>query len=323
MMVRPAATVAALVLALPGAAQAFSISSLSAAPASTQAGGHSAFSVSLSFGSPGDGLRDLTVHLPAGLVGNPRATAPCTRAQFDGDACPASAQVGTTTTHVTTLGLIPLDAPGQVYLLEPGANEPGRLGIVVQPVGGLLGTMHLEAPIALRDKSDFGLDATIRSIPRDFNGMPITVDGLDMTLNATAGGHAFMTNPTTCAPAATRVDATSYDAGAAAAVASFTPTGCGAVPFAPAVDVVPETTRAESPAGYTIRLDVPATEDPVRQSHVSRAVVTLPLGTAMNPGVGDGLTACSNGAFGLGGNGAPACPAGSRIGDVSFTTPLL
>jgi hypothetical protein len=33
--------------------------------------------VSLSFAQPGDGLKDLTVHLPAGLVGNPRATAPC------------------------------------------------------------------------------------------------------------------------------------------------------------------------------------------------------------------------------------------------------
>src|SRR3954462_14339164 len=209
---RLAASVAALFFALPGAAQAFSISALSASPASTQAGGHSAFSVAMSFAQPDDGLRGLTVHLPAGLVGNPRAAAACTHAQFDADACPASAQVGTTTVHVTTLGLLPLDAPGQVYLLEPGASEPGRLGIVVQPVGALLGTMHLEAPIALRDTSDFGLDATIKNVPRDFNGMPITVDGLDMTLDATAGGRPFVTNPTSCATATTRVDATSYDA---------------------------------------------------------------------------------------------------------------
>ena len=73
------------------------------------------------------------MHLPAGLVGNPRATAPCTRAQFDADSCPASAQVGTTTVHVTSLGL-PQDASGQIYVLEPNANEPARLGIVVQPV---------------------------------------------------------------------------------------------------------------------------------------------------------------------------------------------
>src|SRR3954452_10921695 len=165
MKFRVAATVAVVFLALPGAAQAFGISSLSAAPASTQAGGHSAFSLSLSFSSPGDGLRDLVVHLPAGLVGNPRATTPCTRAQFDADGCPASTQVGTTTVHVTTLGgLIPLDAPGQVYLLTPGASEPGRLGIVVQPVGGLMGTMHLESPIALRDGTDFGLDSIIKDV---------------------------------------------------------------------------------------------------------------------------------------------------------------
>src|SRR3954463_15682519 len=126
MQVRLAASVAALFFALPGAAQAFGISALSASPASTQAGGHSAFSVAMSFAQPGDGLRGLTAHLPAGLVGNPRAAAACTHAQFDGDACPASAQVGTTTVHVTTLGFIPLDAPGQVYLLPPGATAPGR-----------------------------------------------------------------------------------------------------------------------------------------------------------------------------------------------------
>ena len=133
MKFRVAATVAVVFLALPGAAQAFGIASLSAAPATTQAGGHSAFGVSLSFSAPGDGLKNLIVHLPAGLVGNPRATAPCTRAQFDADSCPASAQVGTTTVHVTSLGL-PQDASGQIYVLEPNANEPARLGIVVQPV---------------------------------------------------------------------------------------------------------------------------------------------------------------------------------------------
>src|SRR2546423_15678865 len=101
MKFRVAATVAVVLLALPGAAQAFGIASLSAAPATTQAGGHSAFGVSLSFSAPGDGPKNLIVHLPAGLVGNPRATAPCTPAQFDPDSCPARPQVRPTTVPAT------------------------------------------------------------------------------------------------------------------------------------------------------------------------------------------------------------------------------
>ena len=76
----------ATVLATPAAAHAaFDLTGVTAAPASTQAAAHSAFTVHM--GISGDDLRDFTLHLPPGLVGNPNATPLCTRAQFDGSGC--------------------------------------------------------------------------------------------------------------------------------------------------------------------------------------------------------------------------------------------
>ena len=38
--------------------------------------------------------KNVTVHLPAGLIGNPHATPQCTIAQFASDQCPVDSQVG-------------------------------------------------------------------------------------------------------------------------------------------------------------------------------------------------------------------------------------
>jgi len=63
------------------------ISSFSVTPASTQAAGHPNVQINTMFSGADDNLRNLTVHLPAGLVGNPNAATKCTQAQFDADNC--------------------------------------------------------------------------------------------------------------------------------------------------------------------------------------------------------------------------------------------
>ena len=38
------------------------------------------------------------------------------------------------------LGLpVPLDVPGTVYNVQPPGNEPARLGLVLRPLGGIIG----------------------------------------------------------------------------------------------------------------------------------------------------------------------------------------
>lgn len=219
---------------------------------------------------------------------------------------------------------LPITAPGTVYNLQPNAGEPARLGIEVRPVGTVLGAIRLQSAIEVRDESDFGLTSILDGLPRTFAGIDTTITGLDLTLfGATPSGGTFMTLPTSCQTATTRVRVSSHTGANASSSAAFTPTGCGAVPFTPGLSVVPQTTLADAPSGYAIRLAVPGEEHPIRQSHVSSVRVTLPEGAALNPGTAAGLEGCSERAFGRGSRSAPSCPAASAVGTVSFTSPLV
>src|SRR5690242_15756182 len=89
-------------LGFAGAASAITVSNVKADPASNQAGANSDLSISfqLSGGSP----KDLVIHLPPGLVGNPLATRTCTEAELKKDSCPAASRVGTIANNVQIFG---------------------------------------------------------------------------------------------------------------------------------------------------------------------------------------------------------------------------
>ncbi len=372
------------VLALPaGASASLGVSSMSAAPTSTQAGSHPDFKLSLRFN--GDSTpKALAINLPAGFVGNPNAAAKCPQATFRAGGCGADSVVGSTTVY-TNAGLdtgggsggggtgggggggvgdipviapivcpilpalcpsslralrtgpaagsgraaaralsVPVPADGTVYNLQPSPGQPALLGIVVRPLHGALGDIKLLSPVSVRDGSDFGLTSTLDDLPRTFNGLTTQITGMDLTLNgATSSGRDFVTLPTSCKTATTSVRVTPYSGAATSAAAAFVPTGCANVPFTPGLNVAPETTRVDAPAGYAIQLAVPGDEDPVRQAYVRTARVTLPPGTALNPGAAQSLQVCTDAQFAKGSRTAPSCPAASEVGTTSFTSPLV
>ncbi len=98
---------------------------LSAAPANPNAGANSDVNIHIGFTGATDDVKDLTVGLPPGLVGNPTATPLCTLTQLQGDTCPRASQVGTVTAKVTAhladpLPLtLPLTVNGSLYNVEP------------------------------------------------------------------------------------------------------------------------------------------------------------------------------------------------------------
>lgn len=125
--------VAAALLA-PATASAFGPKTASAAPASTQAGANSDFTVHFDVDESARDIKGFVIHLPPGEVGAATATPLCTQAQFAAKACPANTQVGTTTTIATLLGApVPLSIPGVLYNLQPTGSEPARLGIRLTP----------------------------------------------------------------------------------------------------------------------------------------------------------------------------------------------
>src|ERR1041385_89960 len=74
-----------------------------------------------------------------------------------------------------------------------------------------------------------------------------------------------------------------------------------------------ETTRADTPSGYTVTLGVPPGD-----STVKRAQVVLPVGTVLSPKAADGATACTDAQLGVGSAAPGACPDSSQIGTTTI-----
>ncbi|WP_028062592.1 hypothetical protein [Solirubrobacter soli] len=258
--------------------------SFTVTPSVLQAGAHASVAIHADFATTPS---HVALHFPPGLVGNPNAADRCPIATFENGVCPAGSRVGS----VVATPRLAVPIPGDVYNLEPQPGEPARLGISV------IGLIKNQAAIALRP--DGGLDSTIAALEPG----PLGLAALDLTLNS-----AFMTLPTSCIPATTRIDAD------ATASATFTPTGCATVPFAPKVAAKLDTTQRVVPSGATVTLTLPE-----GNSHVRRAEIALPVGTTLSPGVANGLEACTDAQFAS----DAGCPAGSQVGTVSFITPLL
>ena len=66
------------------------------APSSTQAGGAPdvAITTAFTYDDTTDDVKDVSVRLPPGLLGNPLNAERCAAAQFEADACPPGSDVG-------------------------------------------------------------------------------------------------------------------------------------------------------------------------------------------------------------------------------------
>jgi hypothetical protein len=132
--------------------------------------------------------------------------------------------------------------------------------------------------------------------------------------------------------------------------------GCGEVPFNPTISLQPvqeyegqpaaaPVTSANTPAGLTVNVQLPAEEQDLSESAVRSTTVTLPEGVQLSPSAANGLEACSESEIGYEGPGssedpflpnssavseplrfspAPAsCPEASKVGLVRIKSPDL
>ncbi len=232
------------------------------------------------------GLRDITVHLPPGLIGNPLATPTCSEAKLKADDCPAKSDVGDATNGVTVkpLGLlpIPLTVSGQVYNVEPRKGEPARFGIVLDPapvpgLGAALPKIVLQQTAKLR-QSDFGLDTALKDIPRSAKiagiSTPLEVTNVALTLKGKVnGGKGFLRNPTSCGVQTVSIDATAYNGAHASSQDQFTTTNCAALPFSPKFSAKIRQLSADLANPVELTTTISQT---IAEAGLKKAVVTLP-----------------------------------------------
>jgi RTX calcium-binding nonapeptide repeat (4 copies) len=330
----PALAVLGLLLAGSPAQAAMSFSNPHAAPANTQAGAHSDFT--LSFEISGDHIRNLTTELPPGLVGNPQSAGFCVPSQLVNNACPPSSIIGSASSDVTAspappLPLtLPLTATGNVYNMIPQGNDPATLGIVLTALPS--NPVVSSDPVILighasARSGDFGLNTTILDIPRTagitvsvpllgdiHQNSPVHIDSTALTLN-----RSFMTNPTSCGTKTTRISGTSWEGSSATASASFNSTNCQNQRYNPnlamTIDMSADAAHVENPD-----LTTEVTQG-LDEANSRRVEAILPSTVQANNATLNNQ--CPAASFPLDPSLPQGCPANTQVGTAVARTPLL
>jgi hypothetical protein len=314
---------AAMLVVVPASAQALSLSGLAGAPASTQAGGHSNFHLHMDFA--GGQVKDLTIGLPPGQLGDPNATPLCTVAQLNATSCPSNTIVGhvDATAQVSLLGIplpVPITASGSLFNLTPQPGEPARFGIVLNPLG-IPGLQPIILQSAVQLRPDFGLNTVINMIPNT-TILPgdTTILSQDITLFGIAPGTGkpFSRNPTSCGSKTTSFSAVPYTGTTATGTASYTTTGCENEEFSPSFSA-----RVGAPGqtgGGATRVPTPVVtsiQQDLDEAGLLKAQVAVPANDLVADANLLGST-CLQADFQAG-----TCPANSVVGSALAASPLL
>ncbi len=106
-----------------------------------------------------------------------------------------------------------------------------------------------------------------------------------------------------------------------------TMTGCPLLEFGPYITAAPDTSRADTPAGFSFDVRMPqeglVSQEGLSSADIENTTATLPAGVAINPGQAAGLAACQFSQDGIGVDGPPTCPSNSKVGEVEVETPLI
>jgi hypothetical protein len=280
----------------------------------------------------GGNMKNVTVDVPPGLVGNPLATPRCPGTVFivDGTACPDDTQIGVATVTFNLFGR-PFVLPVQMFNVEPPPGKPAMFGFWV----GFFAPAYVYPTV--RSDGDYGFTVHVDNVDQSVS---VSASKLTFWGNPASPSHdmergnflygqcndaptgqapysrpcpsdapeiAFLTNPQDCSqgPLSTNLLLESWKG--ASATASFLShdemgnptgvTGCDRVPFQPTVSSKPSSSAADSPVGLTFDVKVPDAGllDPagIAQSPIKKTVVRLPDGVSLNPSAANGLGSCT------------------------------
>src|SRR3984885_7717286 len=232
-----------------------------------------------------------------------------------------------------------------VYNLQPKPGEPALFGFVIagkEPV-------FLETEVAW--ESDFHESFTIQQPNTAATPGLNTLISRLVNFGDTPGNGTYITKPTTCFDPSEAANAhlystwfraESYEKPDASFPKGSTPVenkiidssgqffgqkGCDEDPFDPELNVDPGTSQVDSPAPATVTTTLKyltGTESPIEESHLRKAVVTLPEGMGINPSGSNGLAACTDQQFKKGQRTySNECPANSIVGSAEIDSPPL
>jgi hypothetical protein len=292
-------------------------------------------------GFPDGFVKDIVVDTPEGLSVNPEATinlagepVKCTVEQLEetpAPTCPPESLVGYNYLTVAAAAPpcdnaepIPDICPNArvklpVFNLVPYEGVPSMVGFPTSTPGDPTFIVGSLSPV------DQHVTFTISDIHAPPAGPPIV--GSRLVFNGTAGNGTYLTMPSNCGPGQTSLLHVDSHEGATDE-ASFTTavgaSGCELVPFEPTIAVGTQGGAVDSPEPTTVDVGIPFdASEPIANSYLKTAKVTLPEGMGINPSSANGLVPCKDAQFAKGTNNPISCPAASVVGTVEVQTPSL
>ncbi len=328
--------------------------------------------------NPTQNAKDIVTTLPAGLLGNPTAVPACSLSVLTGEksSCPPNTQVGEV--RIEQPGTSEVLGPIYNVTPEAGQSAEFALEIAKTETFLTAHLVHNAQGYAIAVE-DNGIpptgiieaELTFWGVPAESRFDPLrglrcsNPGGAEPLCGKFAGGGnqssgvaavPFLTMPTDCSvggedalvrtdsweqPGSIGVDGAYSSQFKTASWSMPGVTGCGGLAFAPGIEVQPDTLLADEPVGLGVGLKVPQSEQPgtLATPELRDAVVTLPEGMSVSPGIVDGLQACDeSGPEGINFTGpeseerapngewqlAPGhCPDASTVGTAEAITPLL
>ena len=313
----------------------------------------------------GGAIKDFVTDLPPGFVGDPQATPKCpqvdlSRVGFEPGSlqCPAGTQIGVATNYLGARALTGAAVGFRfatlygiqtvpVYNVVPEKGYPAQFAFTVD---GVVVTLHVN----VNQETNYGVRVIVSGVPEvagvlgasvTFFGTPTTDPNFSNLAFGLGESPAFLDNPTGCTaePQAAKVSMDTWQHPGSwlangspdlsdphwvsTSTTGFpTVSGCDLLQFDPAIELLPDTSRADEPSGMTVHLRVPqaAQMAPLLVTpELKDATVTLPAGLSISPSAAEGLAGCSDAQIGLALATPGGCPLASEIGTVQITTPLL
>ncbi len=309
----------------------------------TQAAGHPTwgitdFTLNTLTGSGAEGfpdgfVKDIIVDTPEGLSVNPEAAPECTLEQIEKTNPVATCPTAIVGTNYLTVAV---KAPGPecvpkcpqarravpVFNVEPFFGAPSMVAFPTET-----GPVFIVGSL---DPVDQHVTFTISDVHSPLEGGPPLVGSRLVFSGAggTFGDGTYLTMPSNCGVGQTSILHVDQHADPGNFVEkSFTTKvgadGCDKVPFEPTLDVTVDS-ATDSPEPVTLDLGIPFdASEPIANSYLKTAKVTLPEGAGINPSLANGLVPCTDAQFKYHTDEPIECPNASIIGTTEVQTPSL
>jgi hypothetical protein len=315
----------------PGASLRFA-PTLTGGATNVAAGNFTPFTMTMSREDGQQPLQGVQLHLPPGLLGMLSSVTPCEEAQANAGACGAASKIGETTVSVGVGGTPYTVQGGGVYITGPYHGAPYGLAIEEPAKAGPFDlentTAHHPACDCLVVRARIEVDPVTSaltvtansgseedSIPTMLEGIPLEIKHVNVTINR----PGFTFNPTDCNPLAITGTLSSAEG------AIFSPqpvhfqvTNCGALAFKAkfAASTKAHNTRTAG-ASLTTTVTYPNTGQGT-EANIAKVKVSLPA--RLPARLSTLQKACPEATFAANPAG---CPAASKIGTATTTTPVL